>query len=233
MDAVHRSIPLGTVELPDEFFPAHLPLALIDAVFRFPPAPRTRPETFSERYCRHFRIARQRMDPWTLARPEEQETLEDLGARYDELGVTEMADAVFETHCRFPATTMTRAEYVCRVAHELRRIGVNVLQHVQCVPPERVDNALRSLPGHDERLVRMLLTYAGDENFVRADLRVRTFVARALGRRSISAVEAVRLVRRCAHEKLLSPRFLGHQIWSHANACSSDAKSRSRHRSAA
>ena len=34
MTAIARSIPLRNVELPDEFFPAHLSVALIDSVFR-------------------------------------------------------------------------------------------------------------------------------------------------------------------------------------------------------
>ena len=33
--AVRRSFPLRDLVLPDEFFPAHLSVALIDAVFRF------------------------------------------------------------------------------------------------------------------------------------------------------------------------------------------------------
>ena len=34
VDALSRSIPLDTVKLAGEFFPAHLPVAVIDAVFR-------------------------------------------------------------------------------------------------------------------------------------------------------------------------------------------------------
>ena len=233
VDAVYRSIPVRTIELSDEFYPAHLPVALIDAIFRFRPAPRASHAAFSERYCRHFGIANRRLDLWKPPPADEQETLEDLSRHYDELGATAMADAVFGTRCRFPGTKMTRAEYVCHVARALRRTGINVLQDVQSVFPEAIDDALLPLPGHDEHLGRRLLMYAGDDNFVRGCPRVRAFVARALGRRSISAAEATRLVRQCAHERLLSPRFLDYQIWRHGTSRPSDAPALVRHRPAA
>ena len=73
--------------------------------------------------------------------------------------------------------------------------------------------ALRPLPGVDEHFVRMLLMYTGDDNRVVGDDHVRSFVERALDRNTVSAVESVRLVRQAAHELILSPRYLDHQIW--------------------
>ena len=60
--AVRRHINLEDAKLNDEFFPAHLSVALIDAVF----TPRLRFEIhvvpLIKRYCRYFRLERTRPD---------------------------------------------------------------------------------------------------------------------------------------------------------------------------
>ena len=213
LGAVSRSIPLDTIELSDEFFPAHLSVALIQAVFGSGLRYEEQPASFAERYCRHFGIARTRADRWKAPPVDEQETLEDLIRHYDELGVNGMASKVFHTRCRFPGTTIARAGYVLRVANGLRRIGVAVLQDVTARPLREIDDALRPLPGNNEDMVRLLLMYAGDDQFVWGDVHVRSFVARAIGRRTVSAVRAVKLVRRCAHELILAPRYLDYHVW--------------------
>ena len=63
VDAVCRSIPLDRSELADEFFPAHLPVALIDAVFRSRLRPGERPAPVAERYCRRIRNHSQTSGP--------------------------------------------------------------------------------------------------------------------------------------------------------------------------
>ena len=60
MAEVSREFSPSGQELPDAFFPAHLPIALIDAVFALPPASGHPPETFAQRYCRRFGLARVR-----------------------------------------------------------------------------------------------------------------------------------------------------------------------------
>ena len=211
--AVSRSISLDTIELSDAFFPAHLSVALIEAVFGSGLRYEAQPESFAERYCRHFGIARTRADRWEFPPIDDQETLEDLIAHYDELGVNGMASKVFHTRRRVPGTRIARAGYVLRVANGLRRIGVAVLQDLTARPLREIDDALRSLPGNNEDMVRLLLMYASDDQFVWGDVHVRSFVARAIGRRTVSAARAVKLVRRCAHELILAPRYLDYHIW--------------------
>ena len=133
--------------------------------------------------------------------------------RYREVGLDRMADEVFCSRCCFPGTTVPRAAYVVRIAKELGRIGIYLLQDVQVRRIRHIDEALRPLPGVDEHFVRMLLTYTGDDDRVVGDDHVRSFVARAIDRSTVSATQAVDLVRQSAYELILSPRYLDHQIW--------------------
>ena len=215
MQAVSRSIPLETVECSDEFFPAHLPVALIDAVFGSRLAREEQPASVSQRYCRHFGIERTRSNRLQLPPADDQETLGDLIGHYDELGVEAMKEDVFRTDCQFPGTNLSRTEYVPRLAFELRRIGVDVLQDIRGWRRKHIDFALRTLAGVDEHVVRRFLTYTGDDDFVWGDVNVRQFVASAIGKDSVSGTRAVNLVRRAAYELILSPRYLDHQIWRH------------------
>ena len=213
VDAVCRSIPLEESELAAEFFPAHLPVALIDAIFRSRLRPGEQPAPAAERYCRQLGITPRRADHWAPPPVEEQEPLGDLVRHYDELGAYAIASRVFQTCRRFPGTKITRAEAVVRAAQALRHIGIDVLQDVPSRRPAEIDMALRTSPGIDGQTVRMLLMYTGTEDFVLGDAPVRTFVASAIGRRTVSAPEAEALVRATAYELILSPRLLDHQIW--------------------
>ena len=213
VDAVCRSILLDGSELADEFFPAHLPVALIDAVFRSRLRAGEQPAPVAERYCRHFAITLRRTDRWAPPAVDQQETLGDLIRHYDELGADAIASRVFQSQRRFPGTKITKVENVVHAARALRHIRINVLQDVPTRRPEEIDTALRTSPGIDGRTVRMLLMFAGAEDFVLGDAEVRRFVASAVGKRAVSAHEAEALVRAAAYELILSPRFLDHEIW--------------------
>ena len=213
MDAVCGSLPLDGVELTDEFFPAHLPVALIDAVFRSRLRRGERPAPIAERYCRRFGIARRRVDRWEPPPVDEQETLGDLVRRCDELGADRVASEVFRSRHRFPGAKTTRAESVRDAAKALRHIGVDVLQDMPVRRSAEIHDALRPLPGIGEGTVRMLLMYTGDEDFVLGDVHLRRFVASAIGRRAVSAARAEDLVRQSAYELIVSPRLLDHEIW--------------------
>ena len=213
LDAVGRSIPLDHIELPEEFFPAHLPVALVDTVFRCRLGHGEQTAPPAERYCRYFGVARRRADLWELPEPDEQETLADLMSHYHELGVDGMANEVFQSRCCFPGTAIGRAGHVLNVARALRTLGVEILQDVRARRPEKIAKALGRLPGTDEEFVRRLLMYTGDDEFVRGDQPVRSFVARALGRKTISAAHAAEFVRESAYELVLSPRYLDYRIW--------------------
>lgn len=214
MRMVRHSIPLDNLELPDEFFPAHLSVALIDAVFRFRGEHEDASVPAADRYCRQFQIARTRENRWEPPSQEEQETLTDLVRRYDEFGPDGMIGEVFRTGQPLPGTKHARAEHVLCAARGLRDVGIEVLQDVRKRSPDEIERVLSDAAGLCVSTIRMLLMYTGNDDFVRGDDHVRQFVADALGHEAVSAARAEELVRSCAHELILSPRYLDHRIWS-------------------
>lgn len=216
MRAVSRYVPVETARLPDVFFPAHLSVAVIDAVYGSL-FEGEQPPPVAERYCRHFGLVRTRPDQWQPPPVHGQETLRDLVGHYDSLGARGMAVEVFGARDRCPGRNFTRAEYVQRLATELRGRGVEVLQDMLAWRRKEIDLLLRSLTGPDRHIVRRLLNYAGGDDFVWGDVSVRRFVAFAIGRETVSAPRAANLVRRAAYEMILSPRYLDHQIWRHCD----------------
>lgn len=212
-DAVRASISLENIDLPCEFFPAHLSVALVDAVFR--PRHGEHAVAIVERYCHRFGVARTRATYTRLPPAAKQETLSDLIRHFDALGMETMMDEVFGTRMCSPGTGATEAESVLGAARALRDIGLEYLQNVCRRRPEEIEDTLWPVLGIGGCTLRRLLMYTGRDDFVRGDFHVRGFVARALGRRSVSAAEAENLVRRAAHELILSPRFLDHGLWKH------------------
>ena len=213
LEAVGRCISFDAVDLPTEFFPAHLSVAIVEAVFRSRPGQEEQSSRIAMRYCRHFGLTYRRRNKFELPSINEQETLADLIGRYDERGVEGMAKEVFETRCGVCETAVCRAETVVRIAQALRHVGVDVLQDMQNRPAQELGETVLGVPGTDASVARLLLTYAGDDDFVAADDHVRQFVAEATGRRTVSASRAARLVCRAAHELILSPRYLDYRIY--------------------
>ena len=213
IEAVRRSFPLRNLALPDEFFPAHLSVALIDAVFGSKGKHNDGTVPVSERYCRWVGIARTRANRWDKPSPEVQESLTTMIGRFDELGIHRMIGEVFRTKQLLPDAKIARVEFVLRAARKLRHVGIEVLQDVQVRPCEQIERTLGDCAGFGEATTRMFLMYAGNDDFVRGDDYVRQFVANALGRTEVSAAKAEGLVRRSAYELVLSPRYPDDQIW--------------------
>ena len=124
-----------------------------------------------------------------------------------------MVEEVFRTKQLPPETRFARVKSVLRVARELQRAGVEVLQDVQARPSGQIERTLRDSAGVGEAAARLFFMYAGSDDFVCGDVHVRQFVANALGRTEVSATRAVGLVRCSAYELALSPRYLDDQIW--------------------
>lgn len=215
---VRCSIVSENAELGNEFFPAHLSVALIDAVFNPQLRYKTMVVPIIERYCRHFGLRRTRTDQENLPPVEEQETLRDLIGHYEEYGLEYMKEEVFAARYRSPGkNTPTKAENVLLVATELQKIGINTLQDAREASLERpgeIKSALIKLRGIGERTINMFLMYSGNDDFVKGDVHVCRFVEKALGRK-VSAAEAEKSVKDAARELEISPRILDYKIWEH------------------
>ena len=214
VDVVRGSIALAGVDLPDEFYPSHLSVVLIDAVFRA----RLQEKAIAivEQYCRTFRITQNRAERWQTPPRTEQESLGTLIAHYEDLGMKVMGDEVLSAPGWPPGSVAQESETVLHAARVLRDMGIEVLQDVAERASDEIEYALHTRAGMIESSVRRVLMYTADDAYVRGDLPVRRFVARALGVDMVSAARAQRLVRGAAHELILSPRFLDRAIWEHS-----------------
>ena len=213
IDAVVNAISIEMFDLADEFFPAHLSVAVIDAVFRTRFRHGALLVPAAERYCRKFGLVRTRDDRWNLPPANEQDTLGDLIRRYDDLGPDAMTADVFAMRRCYPEQQTPTVATVLRVAKALRSIGVNVLQDMSARHYNKIHDKLLCLPGVSEHTVRRLLMYTGGDDFVLGDTHIRRFVADAVGRNSISQDDTEALVRSAAYELIVSPRFLDREIW--------------------
>ena len=214
-DAIVATFPLDDLGLPDTYFPAHLPVALIDAFTRVRSREDESSGRISGRYCRHFGLARVRPDRWSPPPAHEQESLSDLVRHYDDLGPDAMAGEVLGIRRRRSGAGNAMAAAVLRAATMLLSIGIDILQDVFTRPAGEIRQALESLPGLGANTARRVLMYTGADDFVLGDADVRRFVARALDRTSVSPDAAEALVREAAYDLILSPRFLDREIWLH------------------
>ena len=203
---VHRA-------LPEEFRPAHLSVALIDAVFN----PRLHYSSvvvpIVERYCWHFGLVRT-VAPGEWPPPlSAQQTLCDLVGVYDAPGGEFLRTKVFRSKHFSPGTRVYKADNVLHCASALRAIGLNTLQDVQGKVPGSIKRALCAVHGIGEATAHMLLMYCGNDDCVKGDVHVCRFVADALGFRVVPR-DAERLVAHAARELGIAPRTLDARIWS-------------------
>lgn len=213
IDAVAGLLQPEEIELPEEFFPAHLTIALIDAVYRSESGSDQDAATSVEKYCDRFGLSRTRPDRWELPPAHEQDSLSDMIRRYDELGLDGMMGEVFSANRNTHGTNLSIAEAILRAARALREVNVEVLQDMKACRAEEIEGALRHSAESDDSTARMLLMYTGDDDFVRGDACILEFVAHAIERSTVPVKHAERLVRRSAYELILAPRFLDRAIW--------------------
>ena len=208
--AVRRSIDLDGAELSKEFFPAHLTVALIDAVFN-PQLQYDRVVPIVERYCHRFGLSRLRNKGSGLPPIDRQESLSDLIGRYEDLGPDGM-QRVFQARYCSPGTRILKSNNVKHTAVALRRAGIEILQDMQASHPDQIKRVLGPIHGIGDRTVHMLLMYTGNDGLVKGDVHVMRFVSNALGRR-VLAEEAEQLVAEAARELGVAPRLLDLKIW--------------------
>ena len=201
------------IQLGNEFFPEHLSVALIDAVF----TPRLRYEEvvvpIVERYCKFSGIEKTRTNKDQLPPEHDQETLQDLVDHYSKYGVPYMADKVYKSrHCS-PGTKILKAKNVRDVAFRLREIGVNVLQDMPHTSSEKIESTLKPIRGIGHATIRMFKMYSGSSDLVKGDVHICRFVAHALNTKKVSPKKAERLVENAASIIGLRPRQLDYVIW--------------------
>ena len=206
-------------EMGEEFYPAHLSVALIDAVF----TPRSHYENHVlpviRRYCEHFNIERTRpgKNRELLPPTHKQETLKKLVSHYKTHGKTHMREEIFRARYRSPGTKIFKSDNVCRTAKELLKIKINNLQDVSSTQPDEIKKSLCSIKGIGAATAHMFLMYCGRDDYVKGDVHVCAFVAKALGTEKVGPREAEQIVIGAAGEIDITPRALDYAIWKYGS----------------
>lgn len=211
--AVRRHIGDINHPLPEEFRPAHLSVALIDAVFNPAINYHRNVVPIVKRYCSRFGLKRSTMPGEWPPPVEMQETLGALIGHYGELGAEHLRRAVFRSSHRSPGTLVYKADNVLNCARALHAIGVNVLQDVPTKRPEEIKQTLCAVQGIGPRTVHMLLMYAGNDDCVKGDRHICEFVSAALAVNEVSPGEAECIVAGVARKLGIAPRALDARIW--------------------
>ena len=212
---VRSRIDLADAELGEEFFPAHLSVALIDAFFTPRLDYHKQVVPVVERYCERFKLHRIRSDRSRLPHVDEQETLTNLIDHYETLDPGGFQEEIVRYPYCSPGTRILKSENVRCAAMKMRKIGIEILQDAQSRPPGDIKRVLRPLSGIGPRTIHMFLMYVGNDEYVKGDVHVCRFVAEAVGKDEsrIPAKEAERLVLRAARELEIAPRLLDYEIW--------------------
>ena len=211
--AVRRRIGDIRRPLPEEFRPAHLSVALIDAVFNPAIDYHRNVVPIVKRYCSRFGLNRTTLPGEWPPSIEAQETLGALIGHYDELGAEHLRLQVFRSSHRSPGTHVYKADNVLNCARALNAIGVNVLQDVPTKRPGDIKRTLCAARGIGPRTAHMLLMYAGKDDCVKGDRHICEFVCDALDVSRVAPREAEDLVADAARELGIAPRALDARIW--------------------
>ena len=194
--------------------PAHLTVALVDAVFN----PMLKFEKvvvpIIERYCCHFGLRRRSEPPqqWPPL-PGTEQTLSALIDAYEEHGKEWMRDEVFVSTFRSPGTDVYKSDNVLECARALQAIGIETIRDVGEKDPREIEKALCDIRGVARATIHMLLMYCGNEEYVKGDVHICGFVAEALGVEKVGSELAEALVARAARELDVKPVELDGAIW--------------------
>ena len=211
--AVCKRIPSINEGLPEEFRPAHVTVALVDAVFN----PRLRYiETvvpIVERYCGFFNLKRtESPERWPPPR-ESQQKLKSLLDQYPGPGKKKMRTCVFRTNFRSPGTMIYKSDNVLECAKALCGLCIDTIQDVRAKTPESVKKALTGVKGIGPATAHIFLMYCGRDDYVKGDVHVCQFVADALDVEKVRPCDAEELVAAAACRLNATPRALDAAIW--------------------
>lgn len=209
---VQRELNIINAKLGEAYYPAHITVALLDAILNPQLNYQQRVVPIIERYCDYFNLQRVRPDPKKIPPKSEQETLSDLIGHYEAMGLDGFQDKIIRSRYVSPGTNVLKSESIKNSAVALRRIGIETLQDVQEKSDEEIKRALIPLRGIGDRTIHIFLMYIGRVDHVKGDLHIMRYVTKAL-ERDVSANEAEELVREAAWTLGIDPRSLDYEIW--------------------
>lgn len=198
---------------------AHLPLAVMDAVFSIN-AKYAAVTNVVHRYWEKAGLTQARaFDPRTDAKRPAEHTLDDFLAVVGDRSPAEVAEELFTNHQRTSTRSgILKAEAVLQHVQVLRDAGVNTLADAATLLAddarlEDVEAQLRRIKGHGQGVrLGYLWMLLGDDDTVKPDRHVLRWLNKTLGR-PVSIAEARSLLSATARETGRTPWEIDHAIW--------------------
>lgn len=201
-----------------EYHYSCLPLCVVDAVFSIGAR-----YTSTKNTVRRFREYLNLLLPCeVLPLTSEQLSISDLIKKYDELGVEQMADQVYQNRQRTSTNNgILKAEAVLMFAKVLIQYGVNYLQDVdKIIRNEDFEIEIAKIPGQRSKIsTYYFYMLVGNENYIKPDRMVERFIASAIGHKlnEEESVSALQQAQRILVKDFpgLTPRTLDSIIWNY------------------
>lgn len=220
-DYCRAVLSLDDASLSDEYYYAHLPLCVIDAVFSIGVNYASTRNTVS-RYCQASGLQQTRLSRDTLPPVEQQQSIEQMIALIEAHGPDHFAHHVVCNRQRTSTTNgILKAEAVLRFGRVLQQHGCRYLQDAAGMAADTtLEREVCAIPGQRSGLsFHYFLMLAGSDDLVKPDRMVTRFLTTVL-QRSVTQREAQHLLPDVAAHLYpvyphLTPRMLDYVIWSY------------------
>lgn len=220
-DQCRAVLRLDDVHLSNEYYYAHLPLCVLDAVFSIG-VTYTSTQNVVSRYCRVFGLQTVRKNREVLPPVEQQQPIRRLITLIETHGPDHFAQHVVQNRQRTSSSNgILKAEAVLLFARALVDHGANYLQDITRIAEEDgVEAQIRAIPGQRSGIsFHYFLMLAGSDHLIKPDRMIRRFLSTAL-QRPVTADEAQSLLSAVTAYLLptyphLTPRLLDHSIWNY------------------
>lgn len=213
---------LGHIVLPDEYYYAHLPLCVVDAVFSIG-AVYTSTQNTVKNFCQFVGIEplnRQRENLDHLPLTKEQFSIADLLYMYENMTYEQMVDTVFQNRQRTSSRNgILKAEAVRHFSQVLHDAGILYFQDLSgYMHDEYLKNTIKQIPGQRSGVsLSYFFMLAGNEDLIKPDRMVIRFIESVIGR-AVGIIEAQILLNEvCQYLRFdfpdLTLRKLDYAIW--------------------
>ena len=220
-------LPLSEARLSQEYFYASLPLCVIDSVFSIG-VRYASTRNVVIKYCERFELPRIREDFSKYPTTNNQHRISDFLENFDQLGVDEMTQNVFQNKQRTSSRNGTlKSEAAYTFAKLLKKHQIEDFEQLQAKGSwTDLEKDIRLIKGQSSGIsFQYFLMLAGNESFIKPDRMILRFLECALSRHSVSLQEAQALLQRTAEIlrdeydfNTITPRLLDHTIWNYQRA---------------
>lgn len=211
-----------SINLPDEYYYAHLPCCIIDAVFSIG-VRYSSTRNVVIRYCEYLeidRIRNNRNSEYPLR--EYQNSVDDLLNLYHTKGVDYITQKVFQNKQRTSSNNgILKTEAVKHFASVLKTYNINHFQDLDIIENNlRFSEDIKKIKGQSSGIsLKYFLMLSGNENLVKPDRMLKRFIAMSIKKNEIEISDddvqfaVQQIIEREVFSGVRSIRHLDYLIW--------------------